>query len=157
MFNFVLTEKVADRVANWEMDNAYTQMWSWDKNGDMYFYKYPLDLFSKYTRHLQHSLIVGRWTPDHIHNDINIGQAEDNSGYKGDNLISRYHFKLIWSPSNNIITILDLNSTNGTFVDGVRITEPTILKHEDIISVGNTELIFTDREIDLWKNKPKGN
>ena len=153
MFNFVLTEKVADRVANWEMDNAWCQMWGWDKNGDEYFYKYNLDLFSKSTRHLQHSLIVGRWTPDHRHNDINVGVANEDASYKGDNLISRKHFKLVWSPMDNTITIVDLNSTNGTFVDGVRISKPTILKHEDIISVGNTELIFTDRVDDPWKNK----
>ena len=153
MFNFVLTEKLSDMVVHFHMDNAWTQMWSWDKNGENYFHRYGLTLFGKSTRHLKHSLIVGRWTPDNVHNDINIGVADEDSGYKGDDLISRNHFKLKWSPMDNTITIEDLNSTNGTFIDGVRITKPTILKHEDIITAGKTELIFMNREDDPWKNK----
>ena len=145
-------EKLSDTVGNFQMDNAWTQMWSWDKNGESYFHLYGLTLFGKSTRHLKHSLIVGRWAPD-THNDINIGVEDEDSGYKGDNLISRKHFKLKWSPMENTITIEDLNSTNGTFIDGVRITKPTILKHEDIITAGKTELIFMDREDDPWKNK----
>jgi pSer/pThr/pTyr-binding forkhead associated (FHA) protein len=35
-------------------------------------------------------------------------------------------------------TIEDLNSTNGVFVNNVRITEPTTLRHGDNLEIANT-------------------
>lgn len=38
----------------------------------------------------------------------------------------------------------DLGSTNGTYVNGVRIEGPTLLRDSDTLRVGNTEFVFRD-------------
>ena len=44
-------------------------------------------------------------------------------------------------------TIHDLKSSNGTFVNGVRVTEPTALHSGDTIRVGGTEVACTEAEV----------
>lgn len=55
-----------------------------------------------------------------------------------DGEVSRRHLKLL--PSPNGLKVIDLGSSNGTTVNGVRITEPTTLKAGDVIRLGRTEL-----------------
>lgn len=42
--------------------------------------------------------------------------------------------------------IADLASTNGTFLNGDRIAQPTSLRLGDVIRIGSTHLLFTDQE-----------
>ena len=55
-------------------------------------------------------------------------------------LLSRRHARVHVSAHG--VTIEDLGSTNGTFVGGVRITEPTPLQRGDRIVLGGLALIF---------------
>lgn len=47
------------------------------------------------------------------------------------------------SPETWVVT--DLQSTNGTFVNGVRITVPTPVKRGDVIRIGRTQLTLDRR------------
>jgi pSer/pThr/pTyr-binding forkhead associated (FHA) protein len=44
--------------------------------------------------------------------------------------------------ADNGWTIEDLGSTNGTKVNGVLITEPTLLSHGQLIALGTVQLQF---------------
>ena len=50
--------------------------------------------------------------------------------------ISRRHARLVRTPEG--LTIEDLGSTNGTFVNGTRITRPTLLHPSDLVALGST-------------------
>lgn len=54
--------------------------------------------------------------------------------------LSRRHARIVVEP--RIATIEDLNSKNGTFIAGRRISEPTALRHEDRIQIGGITLTF---------------
>ena len=57
-----------------------------------------------------------------------------------DNATSREHAKL--KPVGDDWVIEDLNSSNGTYVNGQRIGDPTMLKQGDQIKIGGTLLVF---------------
>ena len=69
--------------------------------------------------------------------------------------VSRQHARL--SATESGFTIEDLASTNGVFVNGVRITAPTDIKVGDVIAIG--ELTLTVNDVSAPKgdtfNKPK--
>ena len=65
---------------------------------------------------------------------FNIGRDAGNQIVLNDNLISRRHAQLIISDSGQVM-IKDLNSSNGTFVNGNRITE-CYLHAGDIVKCG---------------------
>lgn len=55
--------------------------------------------------------------------------------------VSRRHARL--TPQDDSFLIEDLGSTNGTFVNGRRVATPTLLKHGDVVDLGETvSLIF---------------
>lgn len=57
-----------------------------------------------------------------------------------DNTVSRRHAKM-W-PANGSWMLQDLQSSNGTYVNGVRIREPIRLKHGDQIKIGSTLMVY---------------
>lgn len=57
-----------------------------------------------------------------------------------DTAVSRRHAEL--TPDNGAWWIRDLHSQNGTYVNGLRITSRTRLKHGDQIQVGATHMLF---------------
>lgn len=61
-----------------------------------------------------------------------------------DQTVSRRHAEL--KASNGAWILSDLNSANGTFLNGVRLTQPTRLKHGDQIRMGGTLLVYTGDE-----------
>ncbi len=70
---------------------------------------------------------------------IKIGRDESNDiALKADASASQFHAQVELHDGSPIIT--DLNSSNGTWVNGKRITEKTPLKHGDKIRIGNTIL-----------------
>ncbi|MCH9002037.1 MAG: FHA domain-containing protein [Planctomycetes bacterium] len=78
---------------------------------------------------LNESTIIGRST-DQIH-------LSDNSA-------SRRHAEL--RPQNGSWLIVDLNSSNGTFLNGQRVVSPTCIKDGDQIRVGSSLLVFTGQD-----------
>lgn len=61
-----------------------------------------------------------------------------------DNTVSRHHAEL--QPSNGRWQLVDLNSVNGTFLNGQRVSEPVYLKHGDQIRLGSTLLVYGGEE-----------
>jgi hypothetical protein len=70
--------------------------------------------------------------------EFNIGRSETNQIIINDQQVSKQHAKLIISPTNQA-TIVDLSSTNGTFVNGKQVTEQ-LLKMGDKVTLGNIPL-----------------
>ena len=67
-----------------------------------------------------------------------IGRLEDNAFQIAEPSVSSHHCELIQRGSD--IVVKDLNSTNGTFVNGARVTTPRRLDGGDVVRVGQTEL-----------------
>jgi signal transduction histidine kinase len=61
-----------------------------------------------------------------------------------DQTVSRRHAEL--KMADGAWQLADLNSANGTYVNGVRVQKPTRLKHGDQIRVGSTLLVYTGDE-----------
>ena len=72
-----------------------------------------------------------------------IGRSSDQIQLS-DNSASRRHAEI--RPHNDSWLLLDLNSSNGTYLNGQRIVSPTELQHGDQIKVGSTLLVFTGQE-----------
>lgn len=66
---------------------------------------------------------------------ITIGRAEDNDYKLSHNSVSRYHLKIFVDEEKNVF-VTDLDSTNGTYVNGNRITGTIILQRDDILKAG---------------------
>jgi DNA-binding NtrC family response regulator len=81
------------------------------------------------------------WTFDR--EEIRIGSMDDNDVVLGDDTVSRYHCRI--AQEDNGYVLLDQRSTNGTFVNKVRIRE-AFLKPGSIVSVGQSQLRFNARE-----------
>ena len=72
---------------------------------------------------------------------ISIGRVpESDLCLKEDGRVSRQHAVIHRAPTAYILT--DLNSANGTFLNGALLTEPAVLHPGDQIRVGHTELTF---------------
>lgn len=69
---------------------------------------------------------------------IKIGRTESNDlVIKDDTTISRNHAEIFQDDEGNIF-LTDLNSSNGTFVNGNKLEDSIILKKKDIVKIGNT-------------------
>lgn len=71
---------------------------------------------------------------------VTIGRQASCAIVIADNNISRVHAR--FRAGDNGWTIEDLGSTNGTKVNGVLITEPTLLSHGQLIALGSLQLHF---------------
>ena len=71
---------------------------------------------------------------------LRMGRSTDNSIQIADNQASRLHAEVRYE--NGQHHIVDLGSTNGTFVNGTQIKETHTLSHGDIIRIGATELRY---------------
>jgi pSer/pThr/pTyr-binding forkhead associated (FHA) protein len=72
---------------------------------------------------------------------VTIGRVDDNT-IKVDNMaVSSHHAKLI--RENGDYVLIDLNSLNGTFVNGQKVSK-WILKNNDFITIGKHTLVYID-------------
>jgi transcriptional regulator with GAF, ATPase, and Fis domain len=71
--------------------------------------------------------------------EIRIGAMDDNDLVLRDETVSRYHCKIVQEESGYVL--LDLGSTNGTFINRVRIRE-AFLKPGCTVHLGQTEAKF---------------
>ncbi|NTU83784.1 MAG: DUF3662 and FHA domain-containing protein [Chloroflexales bacterium] len=72
---------------------------------------------------------------------VTLGRGLGNDVILEDTRVSRHHAQLRYKQRRFWIT--DLGSTNGTFINGQRVTE-TALRDGDVISLGGLELTFRD-------------
>jgi pSer/pThr/pTyr-binding forkhead associated (FHA) protein len=74
---------------------------------------------------------------------LSIGRAADNDIQIDDHTVSGHHAKIV--TFFNASYIEDLDSTNGTFVNGQRVTKRT-LNPNDVIQVGHHRLMIESDE-----------
>src|SRR5512137_1947710 len=77
---------------------------------------------------------------DLTENSYSIGRSAENDVVLEGGRVSRRHAKL--QRAGDDYTIVDLGSHNGTFVNGLRLQQPAVLKPGDEIGVGPHALIF---------------
>jgi len=70
-----------------------------------------------------------------------IGRSEDNDLTIPSRYISQHHALLVREGSSTIL--MDLNSSNGTFVNSRR-TSNCVLVNDDVITIGNHRIKFRD-------------
>ena len=69
---------------------------------------------------------------------ITIGRSSENDIVVDDFKVSRVHLQLVFN--DGICSIVDLNSSNGTFVNGQKINSEVRLQPNDVVQIGNTTL-----------------
>jgi predicted component of type VI protein secretion system len=75
---------------------------------------------------------------------VNVGRSRENDVCLGDPEVSRHHCEL--QRIEDVIVVADLASSNGTFVNGLRITQ-AILKPGDKLTLGRLAFrIYYDRD-----------
>src|SRR5437588_10957797 len=72
---------------------------------------------------------------------VTIGRHADNRLVLADNMASRFH--CVIEPSGDRWIIRDLNASNGTLLDGRRITEAPV-NPGDVVLIGSTEIVLVD-------------
>ncbi len=72
-----------------------------------------------------------------------IGRMNDCDIIVDDVSASRRHAELVLNPAKDQVTVSDLNSTNGTFVNRQRIISPHPLNHNDSIRIGQITITVT--------------
>lgn len=70
---------------------------------------------------------------------INLGRAADSTINLDDDYASTRHAQLVQA-DNESWTVNDLQSTNGTFVNGVRVVAPVAIRIGDVVRIGRTQL-----------------
>lgn len=78
--------------------------------------------------------------------EIVIGREKTCNLVINDVEISRKHARLIWQASNYVIE--DLGSTNGTFINGNRLSSPFILQGGEIITLGEKTVLNFESNTD---------
>jgi pSer/pThr/pTyr-binding forkhead associated (FHA) protein len=76
-----------------------------------------------------------------LRGEVQLGREKSNTLVVSDQKISRHHASL--TPVDTTFIISDLGSANGTYVNGVLITQPVRLKDNDRVGVGDTTFLFT--------------
>ncbi|HMZ50685.1 MAG TPA: FHA domain-containing protein [Candidatus Sumerlaeota bacterium] len=88
---------------------------------------------------------------------LTVGRARDNDIVIENLSVSRNHAKI--KREGDIFTLTDMNSANGTLVNGVRVTKANIV-HNDQLTVGKHTLVFLNAEapsaISLGGKEPEG-
>jgi pSer/pThr/pTyr-binding forkhead associated (FHA) protein len=77
---------------------------------------------------------------------VHLGRDKTNSVVVADQKVSRHHAML--TPVGNTYVLTDQGSANGTYLNGVLISQPTRLKAQDKIGLGDTLFMFTPEAAD---------
>ena len=77
-----------------------------------------------------------------------IGRGETLPVQILDDLISRRHLQIRYDDQADAYVAVDMNSRNGVYINDRRITAETLLADGDTIAIGQTMLLFTDKDIE---------
>ena len=67
--------------------------------------------------------------------DITIGRATENDIVIPKGNVSKRHARVVFKDGR--LVVVDLNSTNGTFINGQKVTKPTVLRPDDELAIGD--------------------
>lgn len=76
-----------------------------------------------------------------LRSEIQLGRDKSNGVVIADHKVSRHHAHL--TPIEDTFILTDQGSANGTYLNGVLISQPVRLKDRDRISLGDTTFIFS--------------
>jgi diguanylate cyclase (GGDEF)-like protein len=79
--------------------------------------------------------------------DVIIGRVESCRLFINSDLVSRHHATIAYVTGRYVLK--DEGSTNGTFVNDVRITEPRPLDDGDTVKIGRTVLKYTESPVEV--------
>ena len=79
---------------------------------------------------------------------ITIGKDQSNDIQIEDISVSRFHLQLVID-KKKAVTVIDLSSTNGTYINGQRIYSPTKLDKYDILLVGSNPFDWKRQIIEI--------
>ena len=72
---------------------------------------------------------------------LRVGRSTDNDlSVEGDEFASSHHAR--FEPRRDGVYVEDIGSTNGTFVNGIRLTTDRRLTPGDVVRIGETDLRF---------------
>ena len=155
MKDFLFTQVMTPQQVKYAVDNSHAVIGHTTKEGEhvTVVRQWRLKADGLFTNdipratggRMMHTVEIGLIHPqtdgDAYHSVLPKGSLTDGT-------ISRLHFVLEWLPVDDVVTIADFPSTNGTFVNGERIKHQwaTELKDGDEILVGETRLLFEEIE-----------
>ena len=87
-----------------------------------------------------------------LRGEVELGRDKNNAVVAADQKVSRHHAKL--EPIDDTYIITDQGSANGTYINGVLISQPTRLKDNDRVTIGDTLFLFTKTkpQVDVLKS-----
>jgi len=74
-----------------------------------------------------------------------VGRDEDNDISFGDTMLSRRHAE--FRQRNGLFYVVDLDSSNGTYVNAIRVHGERPLGDGDVVTLGGTSLVFHETEL----------
>ncbi|MHC4567795.1 MAG: FHA domain-containing protein [Planctomycetota bacterium] len=77
-----------------------------------------------------------------------IGRGEALPMQILDDLVSRKHLRIWFNEDTNKYDAEDMDSKHGVFINRRKVTERTPLCEDDEILIGQTTLLFTEKDID---------
>jgi pSer/pThr/pTyr-binding forkhead associated (FHA) protein len=77
-----------------------------------------------------------------------VGRAEALPIQILDDLISRKHLQIRFDKTTNRYYALDMKSKHGVFINNRKITQETLLADGDQILIGQTTILFTEKDFD---------
>jgi pSer/pThr/pTyr-binding forkhead associated (FHA) protein len=63
-----------------------------------------------------------------------------------DHMVSRKHLQIRFDPGSNLYFAYDMKSRNGVYINNRKIEDETPLRDGDVILIGLTSLLFTDKD-----------
>lgn len=90
---------------------------------------------------------IGQEYPLHEGQSYVIGSEKDSCDITlHDISVSRKHARIVLNPGEENLTVEDLQSRNGTLLDGSPIEEPSLLTHNQLVSLGTSSFLVIDKE-----------
>jgi len=77
-----------------------------------------------------------------------IGRAESLPMQILDDMVSRKHLRIRYDENTSEHFAEDMNSKHGVIINNHKITEQTTLKEGDQIRIGQTTLLYTEKDFD---------
>ncbi|HEX7509241.1 MAG TPA: SpoIIE family protein phosphatase [Polyangia bacterium] len=80
-----------------------------------------------------------------LRSGTSVGRDEDNDISFGDTMLSRRHAE--FRQRNGLFYVVDLDSSNGTYVNNIRVHGERRLADGDVVTLGGTPLVFRETEL----------